>query len=74
MEPLGDLLNSLGLEHEPLEGELIASAVVLLKVIGPDGDVTLRTIASDRLSWIERVGLLRVAEKVELDGFAEIDD
>jgi hypothetical protein len=74
MEPLGDLLNSLGLEHEPADGELIASALVLLKVIGADGEVTLRTVTSDGLSWIERVGFLRVAEKVELDGFAEIDD
>src|SRR3954470_14275126 len=74
MEPLGDLLNSLGLEHEPADGELIASALVLLKVIGADGEVALRTVTSDGLSWIERVGLLRVAEKVELDGFAEIDD
>lgn len=61
-EPIGDLLDSLGVEHEPLDGELVAGAVVLLKVITDDGCVTLRTAYSDGMSWLERVGMLRSAE------------
>ena len=70
-EPIGNLLDSLGVQHRPEPGELVASAVVLLKVIGPDNEVSLRTSASDGLSWIERVGMLRAAEQVELGSIAE---
>lgn len=65
-ELVGNLLDSLGIEHHPDAGDLVASAIVLLKVIDTDGDVTIRTLSSDGLSWVERIGMLRVAEQVEL--------
>lgn len=65
-EPIGDLLNSLGVEHTPLDGELVAGAVVLLKVIDADGHVALRTCWSDGMSWIERLGMCRVAMEIDL--------
>lgn len=71
MEPIGNLLDSLGVMHSPEEGDLVASAVVLLKVLAEDGDVSLRIVASDGLSWIERLGMLRAAEHVELPGLSE---
>jgi hypothetical protein len=74
-ELVGNLLDSLGIEHHPEPGELVASAVVLLKVIDNDGEVSLRTLCSDGLSWIERIGMLRAAEHVELPGvFTEPDE
>lgn len=74
-ELVGNLLDSLGIEHHPEPGELVASAVVLLKVIDAEGDVSLRTLCSDGLSWIERIGMLRAAEHVELPGvFTEPDE
>ena len=45
---------------------------MLLKVIDPDGDVSLRTLSSDGLSWIERIGMLRSAEAVELPSVFEV--
>lgn len=65
-EPIGSLLDSLGVEVTRNEGELFAGAVVLLKVVAQDGSVTLRTCASDGLSWIERVGMFRTAEQSDL--------
>jgi hypothetical protein len=71
MEPIGNLLDALGIMHTPDDGELVASAVVLLKVLDNDGDVSLRIVCSDGLSWIERLGMLRAAEHVELPAASE---
>ena len=65
-EPIGNLLDSLGVEVSLEEGDLAACAIVLLKVIDVDGSVRLQTCTSDGLSWIERLGMLRAAEHVEL--------
>ncbi|GHJ59152.1 hypothetical protein NOK12_16700 [Nocardioides sp. OK12] len=69
MEPIGDLLDSLGICHHPEPGELIAGAVVLLKVIDEDGDVSVRQVTSDGLNWLERMAMLRVAELTERPEF-----
>ena len=66
-EPIGNLLDSLGVEVTRDEGDLFAGAVVLLKVVDADGGVTLRTCASPGLSWIERVGMFRAAEQSDLN-------
>lgn len=65
-QPVGDLLDSLGVKHSPNEGEIISDAVVLMKVIDADGRVSLRTAWSDGMSWIERIGMLRAAERAQL--------
>ena len=64
-EPIGNLLDSLGVTHSPADGELATDAVVLLKVIDPDGGVGLRLAWSDGMSWIERLGMLTAAEHIE---------
>lgn len=63
---LGDLIDSLGVTQRVRERELVASAVVLLKVVDEDGEVSLRAAWSDGMSWIERIGMLRAAERCEL--------
>ena len=65
-EPIGNLIDSLGVTREPVDGELIAGAVVLLKTVDADGDVGLSIAWSDGMSWIERVGMLHVAREVEM--------
>lgn len=67
VRPIGDVLDSLGIEASLSEGELVAGAIVLLKVIDTDGDTRLSCSHSDGLGWIERCGMLRVAEQVESD-------
>lgn len=65
-QPLGQMLDALGVTHTPDDGELVTDAVVIMKVVDASGKVSLRSAWSDGMSWIERLGMLRVAERVEL--------
>ena len=75
--PIGDVLDSLGIKatFDAAGGELVAGAIVLLKVIDAEGDVRLSMAYSDGLSWIERAGMVHVAETMEdqSTGLAEGD-
>jgi hypothetical protein len=64
-ELVGGMLDALGVRHSPQHGELIAGAVVLLKVVGDDGELTLRVSGSEGLSWVERIGMYQVALSME---------
>lgn len=74
-KPIGDVLDALGI-HATLGGdELVAAAVVVLKVIDTDGDSRLSMHFSEGLGWIERAGMLRIAERMEApDRAADEDD
>lgn len=63
--PIGDALDALGIEATLDDGELVAGAIVLLKVIDTDGDMRLSMAYSDGLGWIERAGMIHVAEVME---------
>jgi hypothetical protein len=65
-EPIGQLLDSLGVTHEPEEGELVASAYVLLRVVRADGSEIVRPAKSDGMSWVEIIGMLDVARHAKL--------
>lgn len=67
LRPIGDVIDGLGIEASVQDGELVAGAIVLLKVIDSDGGTRLSIATSDGLGWIERCGMLRVAEQVESD-------
>ncbi|MEV8395590.1 MULTISPECIES: hypothetical protein [Terrabacteria group] len=62
---VGDVLDGLGIRATVGEGELVAGALVLLKVLEADGATRLSMAYSDGLGWIERAGMLRVAETLE---------
>jgi hypothetical protein len=63
---LGDLINELGVKQQIDDDEKVCGAVVLLTVEEPDGHLSLRCAWSDGMTWIERIGLLRAAERAEL--------
>ena len=63
---LGQLIDSLGITQEVRPGEQVRGAVVLLTVQDTDGQMSLRCAWSDGMSWVERLGLLRAAERAEL--------
>lgn len=63
---LGQLIDSLGITHELGPDEQVSGAVVLLTVEEPDGHMSLRCAWSDGMTWVERLGLLRAAERAEL--------
>lgn len=64
-QPLGRLVDALGVEHRPEEGELVLGAVVLLKVMEADGEITMRSAWSPGLSWMERVGMQHAAAQAD---------
>jgi hypothetical protein len=64
-QPIGDALNALGITATITKDELVAGAIVLLKVLQTDGQVRLSMCHSDGLGWIERAVMLRVADVVE---------
>ncbi|MFJ8109977.1 hypothetical protein [Streptomyces sp. NPDC096132] len=63
--PVGDVLDAIGIRATVADGELVAGAMVLLKVIDNEGDTRLSMAYSDGLGWIERAGMLRIAERME---------
>ena len=58
----------MGITQEVRPDEQVRGAVVLLTVEEPDGHLSLRCAWSDGMSWVERIGLLRAAERAELPG------
>jgi len=64
-QPIGDIIDGLGITSAISEGELVDGAIVLLKVLQPDGSTRLSLSHSEGLGWIERAGMLRVAEVLE---------
>lgn len=64
-KPIGHILDGLGIEATVEDGELVDGAIVLLKIIDTDGDTRLNMACSDGLGWIERTGMLRIAELME---------
>lgn len=69
--PIGDVIDSLGVRATVRDGELVAGAVVLLKVLQEDGDTRLSMTYSDGLGWIERAGMLHLGSVIESDVTAE---
>ena len=63
---LGELIDELGVRQQIDDDETVCGAVVLLTVEEPDGHLSLRCAWSDGMTWIERIGLLRAAERAEL--------
>lgn len=64
-EPIGNLLDSLGLDLDLDEKELVAGAIVLLKTIDEDGEVGLRVRWSDGMGYLERIGMLHAGQIIE---------
>lgn len=65
--PIGDVLAGLDM-HTGLEpDELVAGAIVILKIVDADGTVCLRALWSDGLAVFERVGILKVALEMDVE-------
>jgi hypothetical protein len=63
-QPIGPILNGLGMNLDLDDGDLVASAFVIAKVVDKDGDVSLALASSEGLSWIEQNGLLTSAQQI----------
>ena len=61
---LGELLDTLGVELEMDDGDLVSNAVVILKIIAEDGSIQLGIASSESLDWIAQLGLIEAARDV----------
>ena len=73
-QKIGRILDNLGVELDLGEGDLIASALVLTKIIKPDGTVTLGYAQSDGMCWIEGIGMLTAGCDIVRQGYADDDE
>ena len=64
-QPIGQLLDSLGVTSTIAPDDLPVAALVLLKVVDADGGVRLGLAYSDGMDWITRLGMLTAATASE---------
>lgn len=64
-QPIGQLLDSLGVTSTIAPDGLPVAALVLLKVVDATGDVRLILAYSDGMDWITRLGMLAAATASE---------
>jgi hypothetical protein len=70
-----NIIDSLGLDITNIDdSDLIASAMLLVRVIQEDGREYVGHYSSDGLSLVEKVGMLRLAERITLAQFADVPD
>ena len=67
MATLGEIVDGLGAHITLDDGDLVASVVVLSKIIAPDGLVRLAMATNEGLDWIDQTGMVSVAKAI-LDG------
>lgn len=63
-QPIGPILDGLGVTIDLDDGDLIESALVLAKHVDADGLVSLSLASSDGMSWLEQLGLLAAAQQI----------
>lgn len=76
-QPVGDLIDSLGVKLAHDSGDLVTAAVVLLVVVDSDGDEVLRCGWSEGMGWLQRRGIAAAFNDTEScppDGVASEDD
>ncbi|MEU1434058.1 hypothetical protein ABZ438_08155 [Streptomyces sp. NPDC005786] len=72
--PIGRLLDSLGVTADLDDGDLVTDALVILKVLQPDGSIALSIGATDTRDWINQTGLLRSAIDISEGSIRRSDD
>jgi hypothetical protein len=65
------VLDALAIDITLREGDLVAGAVVLTKIIDASGQVRLGVCWPDGMSWIERLGMLHAAVAVDTPGASD---
>jgi hypothetical protein len=73
-QKIGQLLDSLGATVELDDGDMVADALVLLKVVKADGAVSMVKGQSESLDWISSLGMLTVGLEIDRGGFTKLED
>lgn len=63
-QPIGPILDGLGVTIDLDDGELVENVLVLAKTVDESGGVALTVANSVGMSWIEQLGLLAAAQQV----------
>lgn len=64
-QPIGQLLDNLGVAAAIAPDDLPVAALVLIKVVDIEGGVRLSLAYSDGMDWITRLGILTAATASE---------
>ncbi len=73
-QPIGPVLDGLGVTIDLADGDLVEDAVVLAKVVDADGDVTLSISSSEGQSWLDQLGLVTAARDLRRHSAYETRD
>jgi hypothetical protein len=63
-QPIGPILDGLGVTATIEDGDLIESAVVLAKIVDADGTTTVGVYTSDGMDWLAQLGLVTAAHQI----------
>lgn len=72
-QKIGQLLDSLGVTGELSEGDMPTDALVILKVVTPEGRTAVTIAASEASDWVTQKGLLAAAAEITEGGYEEGD-
>ena len=70
-QPVGQILDALGVKVDLDEGDLPTDAYVILKIVKADGTVSMSNARSEALDWITRLGMITAAQQIENSGYTE---
>ncbi|MGW7597219.1 hypothetical protein [Streptomyces antimycoticus] len=71
-QPIGQLLDTLGVTADLDDGDMPIDALVLLKVVKADGEVSLVKGSSESLDWISSLGMLTAVVEIDRGGFTKL--
>jgi hypothetical protein len=71
---IGQIIDGLGCKPTLKDGDLVAGAVTVMKVVEPDGSVRLSICWNEGMSWLERIGMLRAAEHMDLPDYTPAEE
>lgn len=73
-QPIGPILDGLGVTLDLDDGDLVESAVVILKVVNATGTVTVALQDSAGMDWLAQLALISAAKQI-VDGtpFSNLD-
>ena len=63
-QPAGPIVDGLGITLDLDDGALVSDAVLIAKVISPDGQPAIAISDSQALDWITQYALIKAAERI----------
>ncbi|GGU62798.1 hypothetical protein [Streptomyces lavendofoliae] len=73
-QQIGSALDALGVTADLDDDDMVADALVILKVVQDDGSIALSIGTTDSRDWISQAGLLHAALEVTQSGYTRDRD